>query len=161
MELKKHLINMRSISPRPVGVCQTKRLNPSLKIIFPWSYLPLFPHFGTCHLTFPCDFLLKTIKQVWLMMENRKKNRGLHIASGRWCNKNSGIIERSPHKFNLCNSLDSSGEERFYSMPSTCFQASVHQGDSGEALINCSPTLGYLPGFYLNTRACAHTAGRK
>lgn len=68
----------------------------------------------------------------------------LRVTSGRWCNKNSGIIERSPDKFNLCNSLDASGEERLYSMPATCFQASAHQGDGGEALINCSPTLRYL-----------------
>lgn len=82
---------------------------------------------------------------------------GWRIASGRWANKNSGIIEGSPHKFNLCNSLDSSGEERWYGVPSTRSQASVHQGDGGEALINCSPTLGYLSVFHLNTRAHAYT----
>lgn len=90
-------------------------------------------------------------------MESKNVNGGLRITSVCWCNKNSGIIERSAHKFNLCNSLDSSGEERFCTMPSTCFQASVHQGDGGEALINCSPTLGYLSLFYLNTHT--HTAG--
>lgn len=36
-------------------------------------------------------------------------------------------------------------------VPSTCIQAFVHQCDSGEALINSSPTLGYPPPVSLNT----------
>ncbi len=36
-------------------------------------------------------------------------------------------------------------------VPSTCVQAFVHQCDSGEALINSSPMLGYPPPISLNT----------
>lgn len=36
-------------------------------------------------------------------------------------------------------------------LPSTCIQAFVNQCDSGEALINSSPTLGYPPPISLNT----------
>lgn len=93
--------------------------------------------------------LQKSIKLFFVISARKVETQQTWRAGADSVIRKMEIIEHTSHKFNLCNSLDCA-----------CTRAFVHQCDSGEALINSSPTLSHPPPISLNTHGHTKTQQR-